>query len=374
MIIFEPIIPGNRLIMYNWQHKNWPQFEFDYSSLEKELMLFMMKAGEINGMLSALPHHISTETIIQTIVSEAIKTSAIEGEVINRLDVMSSIKNNLGLHTDHKAKDKNAIGLSKMLVDVRNTFKEELTEVKLLEWHQMLMKNNKKVQAGKWRSHQEPMRVISGSVANPKIHFEAPPSKNIPKEIKQFIKWYNNCDISTPPVKAAIAHLYFESIHPFEDGNGRIGRAIAEKAVSQCLGMPVLFSISNAIEARRREYYDALQKAQRTMNISAWIKWFTSITLDAQEHAEKMIHFTIDKMKFFDKYENQLNERQKKVVNKMMEEGPNEFIGGMNAKKYMSITGVSKATATRDLQELVQLNIFSSWGSARTTRYSMNIK
>lgn len=360
--------------MYNWKHKNWPQFEFDYTSLEKELMLFMMKAGEINGMLSALPQHISTETIIQTIVSEAIKTSAIEGEVINKLDVMSSIKNNLGFHTDHKAKDKNAIGLSKMLVDVRDTFKEELTEVKLLEWHKLLMNNNKKVQAGKWRTHREPMRVISGSVANPKIHFEAPPSKNIPKEIKQFIKWYNNCDISAPPVKAAIAHLYFESIHPFEDGNGRIGRAIAEKAVSQCLGMPVLFSISNAIEARRREYYDALQKAQRTMNISAWIKWFTSITLDAQEHTEKMIHFTIDKMKFFDKYENQLNERQKKVVNKMMEEGPNEFIGGMNAKKYMSITGVSKATATRDLQELVQLNIFFSLGSARTTRYSMNIK
>lgn len=373
MIIFEPIIPENRLNMYNWQHKNWPQFEFDYTSLEKELMLFMMKAGEINGMLSALPQHISTETIIQTIVSEAIKTSAIEGEVINRLDVMSSIKNNLGFHTDHKAKDKNAIGLSKMLVDVRDTFKEELTEAKLLEWHQLLMNNNKKVQAGKWRTHQEPMRVISGSVANPKIHFEAPPSKNILKEIKQFIKWYNDCEISVPPVKAAIAHLYFESIHPFEDGNGRIGRAIAEKAFSQCLGMPVLFSISNAIEARRKEYYDALQKAQRTMNISAWIKWFTSTTLEAQEHAEKMILFTIEKMKFFDQYENKLNERQKKVINKMMDEGPNEFIGGMNAKKYMSITGVSKATATRDLQELVQLNIFSGLGSARSTRYILNI-
>lgn len=359
--------------MYNWQHKNWPEFKFDSASIDKELMRFMLKAGELKGILSALPKDISTETIVQIMVTEAIKTSEIEGEIINRIDVMSSIRKNLGLHISQEPKDKNAIGLSLLLIDVRNTYKQPLTESKILEWHKLLMGNNKIIHAGQWRKGNAPMQVISGSASNPKIHYEAPPSKSLSKEMKRFIEWYNTSEISSPIIKAAVAHLYFESIHPFEDGNGRIGRAIAEKALSQGFDNPILFSISKSIEENRSNYYKELQLAQQKLEITKWIEWFASIIIIAQDDAEKTIQFTIKKMKFFDKYDKILNDRQKKVINRILEEGVNGFKGGMNAKKYISITDTSKATATRDLQELAALNVFVIKGLGRSTSYELDI-
>lgn len=359
--------------MYNWQHKNWPEFKFDSSSIDSELMKFMLKAGELKGIVSALPESISTETIIQIMVSEAIKTSEIEGELINRIEVMSSIRKNLGLHVTQEPKDKNAIGLSQLLIDVRNTYKQPLTQSKILEWHKMLMGNNKRIIAGQWRKGTEPMQVISGSVTKPKIHYIAPPSKTLSKEMKRFIEWYNKSEISSPIIKAAVAHLYFESIHPFEDGNGRIGRAISEKALSQGFDNPIMFSISKSIEKNRSAYYEALQHAQQRLEITKWIEWFASIIINAQDDAEKTIQFTVKKVKFFDKYDKKINEREKKVINRMLEEGLNSFKGGMNVKKYISITATSKATATRDLQELVEMNVFTIKGLGRSTSYEINI-
>ncbi|MFM7090359.1 MAG: Fic family protein, partial [Bacteroidota bacterium] len=316
--------------MYNWQHKNWPVFTFDSSSIDNVLMKFMLKAGELKGIISALPEDISTETIIQIMVSEAIKTSEIEGEIINRIDVMSSIRKNLGLPISKEPKDKNAIGLSQLIIDVRNTYRQPLTESKILEWHKLLMGNNHRINAGQWRKGTEPMQVISGSASNPKVHFEAPPSKNISKEIKRFIEWYNKSEISSPIIKAAVAHLYFESIHPFEDGNGRIGRAIAEKALSQGFDHPIMFSISKSIEENRSAYYIALQNAQQKLDLTKWIQWFASIIIFAQDDAEKTIQFTVKKVKFFDKCDKDFNERQRKVINRILEEGFNGFKGGMN--------------------------------------------
>jgi Fic family protein len=372
--IFEPIATSNRLNMYNWQHKKWPYFEFDLSRLEKQLMQFMLKTGELSGVLAALPKDIGIETIIEILVSEAIKTTQIEGEIINRKEVMSSIKKNLGIKIEQEPSDKHVIGLSNMLIDQRNTFRQKLTEEKLLLWHRMLMENYGHVNAGKWRVHQESMQVISGSAAHPKVHFEAPPSKDVPKEMQSFIDWFNaeHNTYLAPPVKAAIAHVYFESIHPFEDGNGRIGRAIAEKALSQGLDMPILFSISGAIEARRSEYYAALQKAQQTLNITEWIHWFVEMVLTAQINAEKMLQFTVFKVQFFDQYNNQFNDRQKKVINRMFAEAPNKFQGGINVKKYISLTSVSKATATRDLQQLVEMRALTVIGAGRSTRYDIS--
>lgn len=318
--------------MYNWQHKNWPEFTFESSSIDNVLMKFMLKAGELKGIISALPEDISTETIIQIMVSEAIKTSEIEGEIINRIDVMSSIRKNLGLPISKEPKDKNAIGLSQLIMDVRNTYRQPLTESKILEWHKLLMGNNNRINAGQWRKGTEPMQVISGSASDPEIHFEAPPSKNISKEMRRFIDWYNKNEISSPIIKAAVAHLYFESIHPFEDGNGRIGRAIAEKALSQGFDHPIMFSISKSIEENRSAYYIALQNAQQKLDLTKWIQWFASIIIFAQDDAEKTIQFTVKKVKFFDKYDKNFNERQRKVINRILEEGFNGFKGGMNVK------------------------------------------
>jgi Fic family protein len=184
--------------------------------------------------------------------------------------------------------------------------------------------------------------------------------------------WFNKPGLDRL-LKAAIAHLWFVTLHPFEDGNGRIGRAISEKAISQGLNSPILFSISKSIEKRRAEYYKALQDAQRKLDISQWLEWFSSIMLEAQENAEQTIQFTVKKVKFFDQHDQNLNERQRKEINRILEEGVEGFKGGMNVKKYLSITNSSKATATRDLQNLVEMNIFTMHGGSRSIRYEIQL-
>jgi Fic family protein len=243
----------------------------------------------------------------------------------------------------------------------------------------MLLQENTGLLIGAWRTHQEPMQIISGPYGKQKIHFEAPPSGNVTSEMKKFIQWFNDTapggkkEIKKAPVRSAIAHLYFESIHPFEDGNGRIGRAIAEKALSQTVGRPILLSLSQTIEADKKAYYAALEKAQRNNEITNWINYFVDTTLKAQKHAIEIIDFILKKAKFFDRFKEQLTERQTKAINKIFEAGPEGFEGGMNANKYMSINKVSKATATRDLQTLVLMNVLLPKGSGRSTSYILNM-
>ena len=205
------------------------------------------------------------------------------------------------------------------------------------------------------------------------VHFHAPPSNTVPSEMNGFITWFNESRnmIHKPIMRSAIAHLYFESIHPFEDGNGRIGRAIAEKALSQSIDRPFLFSLSKSIESNKNDYYTALKAAQRSNEITDWINYFVKTVLDAQIDAENEIEFTLKKAKFFDQHKRDLNERQQKVVRRMLEEGYQGFEGGMNARKYVSIASTSKATATRDLQDLVQKGIFTPIGGGRSTRYKL---
>lgn len=366
---------------YNWQQKDWPLFHFSLESVEDELFAFAEKLGRVSGILESLPKETRQETIVDMILTEAIKTSAIEGEYPSRKDVLSSIRKNLGLHQSPDGiKDKSAAGLGELMIDVRNSFKEPLTEQKLIAWHKMLMGTNKRITVGAWRKHKEPMQVVSGAVGKEKIHFEAPPSSQVPREMKAFIKWFNDTspggklEIKKAPVRSAIAHLYFETIHPFEDGNGRIGRAIAEKALSQTIGRPVVLSLSRAIESNKSDYYSSLERAQRSNEITSWVEYFVKTLLAAQTEAESQIAFTLKKTKFFDHYKNQLNERQLLAIKRMLEEGIKGFEGGMNARKYMSITKTSKATATRDMLQLLEIGAFISTGKGgRSTSYQVNI-
>ena len=193
-----------------------------------------------------------------------------------------------------------------------------------------------------------------------------------------FLSWFNkttpNQDQSIHPViRSGIAHLWFESIHPFEDGNGRVGRAVAEKALAQDVGEPLPFSLSIIIESRRKEYYSALEKAQRSNEITAWLVFFTSIIFQAMADAETRVRFVIRKARFLARFASQLNERQYKAILRMFDAGPVGFEGGMNTRKYMGITRASKATATRDLQELVQLGALVPKGQGRGTRYELSI-
>jgi len=365
---------------YNWQQNDWPDFRYDIFEIQDVLFAFAEKTGHVSGVLKSLPDGMQTEAIIDLMVCEAIKTSEIEGEYLSRSDVMSSIRHNLGLDTNNEhVADKRAKGAADLMVDVRNSYKEPLTEEKIFEWHKMLLSaGRRQIDFGMWRTHEEPMQVISGPIGKWKVHFEAPPSKNVPEEMKQFIHWFNDSipnekyEIKNPVLRSAIAHLYFESIHPFEDGNGRIGRAISEKVLSQNLGRPTLLSLSETIEANKKAYYDALKSAQKSNEITDWIIYFSNTVLKAQIRAEENIEFILKKTKFFDKFKDQLNERQHKVIRRMLEAGIEGFEGGMSTKKYVAITGTSKATATRDLQYLLEIRALKQTGGGRSTRYEIS--
>ena len=361
---------------YNWQQKDWPNFQYQTEDIEELLYDFAQRTGRISGVLEGLSETEQTEAMVNLMVSEAIKTSEIEGEYLSRNDVMSSIKRNLGIQPDMPmTKDKRAEGVAELMLAVRKSFSENLNEKELLGWHSMLMKGNKSIHVGQWRTHEEPMQIVSGAMGREVVHFQAPPSLQIPSEMERFLKWFNREQdtIKKPIVRAAIAHLYFESIHPFEDGNGRIGRAIAEKALSQSINRPVLFSLSKSIESNKNAYYEALKRAQRSNEITEWINYFVKTVLDAQVDAEEEIEFTLKKTKFFDLHKGELNDRQKKVVRRMLDEGHKGFEGGMNARKYVSLTGASKATATRDLQDLVEKEVFVPIGGGRSTRYEVKL-
>jgi len=370
------------MMIYNWQKSDWPNFRYDLSTLHETLCSIAEKTGLISGKLAHLTKSLQTEAMINLMVEEAVKTSEIEGEYISRPDVRSSIKNRLGLNQEVvRVHDKRASGVVELMFDVRNTFKQSITEAKLFDWHLMLLSGsfNPNLRIACWRTHEEPMQIISGHQGKWVVHYEAPPSENVPKEMKKFIRWFNDTAPGKPhaikfaPVRAAIAHLYFESIHPFEDGNGRIGRAIAEKALSQGFGYPAMLSLSQAIEAEKKAYYAALNLASKSNEITAWIHYFVNIVLKAQIEVETQINFILKKAVFFDNFKDVLNERQLKVVRRMMQAGIKGFEGGMSAKKYMIITGTSKATATRDLQHLLAIHAFRQIGSGRSARYELNL-
>jgi Fic family protein len=366
---------------YNWQQADWPEFRYQTKDLTELLLAFADHAGRVGGSLEGLPDDLGTEAVLDLMIAEAIRTSAIEGETLQRDAVMSSIRNHLGLNpVPQPVTSRLADGAGQLMVAVRNSFREPLAEETLFDWHRMLLGGSSGLRIGGWREGSDPMRVVSGRIDEPTVHFEAPPASRVPAEMDRFIAWFNATAPGGPlaiphaPVRSALAHLYFESIHPFEDGNGRIGRALSEKALSQGLGRPVVMSLSRSIDTHRSDYYAALKSAQRSNEVTPWLHWFVGIVVDAQRDAGERIRFVLRKSKFFQRFEAELNERQLKVIRRMFEAGPEGFTGGMNARKYIALTGASKATATRDLQHLAQLGALASAGGGRSTRYELAIE
>ena len=288
---------------YNWQQKDWKNFSYDVSKLEEKLYAFAEKSGRLSGLLKGMTKEDHVQTMINIMVAEAIKTSEIEGEYLSRIDVLSSIRNNLGLNVNpERVKDKNAEGMAHLITDVQNSYAEELTKEKLFNWHKMIFPTASNINVGSWRIHEDPMQVVSGRVDRPIVHFEAPPSKQIPLEMDNFIAWFNETApngskmIKHAVIRSAISHLYFETIHPFEDGNGRIGRSISEKALSQTTGYPLLLSLSVTIEANKKEYYNALKTGQSSNEITPWLAYFIDIILKSLDDSESLIDFTLKKL------------------------------------------------------------------------------
>lgn len=363
--------------MYNWQNKDWLNFRFTLDDLQSIAISFAEELGLVNGLVTALNDDLKQETIIEILISEALKSSEIEGEYMSRIDMMSSIKRNLGLQTEDKVKDRRVAGMATLMTEVRNSYADDLSLEMILKWHKILMESFSTINAGKWREGAEPMQVVSGAYGREVVHYEALASTQVPHEMKFFVNWFNDNNlnhldkISKAIVKSAIVHMYFESIHPFEDGNGRIGRALAEYTLSNTLQSPVLLSISKVIEKNKKQYYEALKDAQSTLDITNWITYFGNVILAAQIEAKQLVEFTVKKVKYFDRFKESLNERQLKVINRMFDVGVDGFQGGMTAKKYMVIANTSKATATRDLQHLNDIGALYLFGAGRSVRYEL---
>ncbi len=285
---------------HNWQQPDWGDFRYDLAKVITGLLAFAEQSGRSAGLMEGLSDELQTETMIDLMIGEALMSSQIEGVNLNRDEVMSSIRNQLGLNVPPlPVQGGLAKGAGELMVAARSTFREEMTAETLFKWHRTLLGETFGIRVGAWRERGDPMQIVSGAVDNPTVHFEAPPAAAVPGEMARFIQWFNDSApggryaIGHPPLRSAIAHLYFESIHPFEDGNGRIGRAIAEKALSQDLGRPALLSLSETIASARNQYYRALKSAQLGNEISGWLEYFVEIVLAAQRDTGTRIAFIL---------------------------------------------------------------------------------
>jgi Fic family protein len=362
--------------IYNWQQDGWPRFEYDAAPLDPLLHEYTALSGTFAGINENSTENDQIMATVDLMITEALKTSEIEGEYLSQKDLRSSIKINLGLsHSKEKIRDLKAKGAADLMMACRTEFDKPLSQKMLFSWHKMIMADDNTVKIGAWRSHTEPMQVISGASGKVKIHFEAPPSTQVASEMKHYVAWYNRSlkedyPLSyQAPIRSALAHLYFESIHPFEDGNGRIGRALSDKALSQGHRTPVLLSLSKTISDKRQDYYNALEKAQKKLDVNEWLHYFLNVCIQAQSDAIDRIRYSIKKKTFWQSHKNILNDRATKVIKRMTKDGPDGFDGYLNARKYMAITKCSKATATRDLQELLSQGILDAVGEGRSRSY-----
>jgi len=364
---------------WNWTQDGWPKFTYDAIVLEPLESRFLLSSGEVIGAV----RHVSDEERnllrIELLSDEAVKTSEIEGEMLDRLSVQSSLRRQFGLDADNRPVKPQERGIAEMMVDVYDTWSAPLNHKTLFRWHRMLMTGDRHIGTiGGYRTHDDAMQIVSGRLDNPTVHYEAPPSKQVAAEMAAYLEWFNR---SAPKgekplpalTRAGIGHLYFESIHPFEDGNGRIGRALAEKSLAQNIGQPSLIALAYTIEQGRKAYYDQLERHQRTLDITEWLAYFAETILEAQQTTLKRVAFFIGKAQFYDRFRDQFNERQAKAIARMFREGPSGFKGGLSAENYISITRTSRATATRDLHDLVEKGALTRTGERRHTRYALDL-
>lgn len=360
---------------WNWEQSDWPDFSWNKVLLEKAEESFLVGSGVLVGALRHLYGDARQQFEIEAICTEALTTSEIEGEFLDRSSVQSSIRQAFGLVTDEGIAGPADRGIAEQMVDLYRSFAEPLSHDTLFRWHRMLMAGRQDLGViGGYRVGKEPMQVISGPVHSPRVHFEAPPASEVPQEMDRFVGWFNRTATDTGDAlpcltRAGVAHIYFESIHPFEDGNGRIGRAVSEKALAQGLQRPTLVALAATILLRRKAYYAALGAAGMNNELSAWLAWFAGIAIEAQRRTEARVGFLIDKIRLLDGLRGRLNERQEKALLRVLREGPDGFAGGLSAGNYMTITGASPATSTRDLADMVAKGALTRTGERRHARY-----
>lgn len=364
-----------------WQQPDWPDFRYDNRALDDRGLEFRINSERLAGLFEALPMASQEDATIDLMLSEAIKTSAIEGEDLDRESVRSSLLSLITSDTLPDNSDQKAAGAASLLVDVRKNWQLSLTHDLLGKWQSMAVPEQRytPILRGVYRNDPSPMQIVSGPYGREKVHYEAPPAAQMPEEMARFMDWYNKISPSigvkniSGIARAGIAHLWFEVIHPFDDGNGRVGRAIADHALSQSLGYPTTACLATAIEGDKKSYYLQLEKASRgRLDVNVWLDYFADRVIKAQEIAREEVDFVLAKTRFYETFGDQLNDRQAKMVSRMFAEGRKGFEGGITTRKYEAITKCPNRTASRDLSDLVSKDILTPLpGSGRTTRYEL---
>jgi Fic family protein len=372
-----------------WQRADWPGFTFRAAAASHDLAEAYLMHGAIEGKAQAIGLTPASHIALDAMTDEVVATAAIEGERLSMDVVRSSVMRRLGLPATGPA-DRHVDGLVAVINDATTAHDQPLDEDRLCRWQSALFPGGtsgiQRIAVGRYRDHEDPMQIVSGLPGREVVHYVAPASKGVRRHMRQFLRWFDK----TSPAKtqaagseaidglarAAIAHLWFESIHPFEDGNGRIGRAIVDMAVAQHLKAPVrLYSLSRQLLASRADYYDQLNRSQRgDMDATDWVRWFAQQCTAAYRAASTVIDQTIEKRRFWERHSgNGLNERKQKVLQRLLDDGEGGFQGGLNAEKYVKMTGASKATATRDLGEMVKQGQLWTTGVGKAVRYYVNV-
>jgi Fic family protein len=358
-------------MVWNWQQKEWPNFHYHPSMVVAKDREFLQKAGGVTAILQHIGEGEEQQFIVELLSREGVESARIEGEILRQESLQSSIRAHFGLQSVDKKASFKERGMAAMLCSLYESYAEPLTHEMLYAWHGLLMQQRDDMDAlGCYRFHDDPMQIVSNKYGNRTVYFEAPPSKRVEAEMTTYIEWFNDTSNETSLLgKASKAHLYFESIHPFEDGNGRIGRALVEKFLSSSLGHPTLIAISTVVESDKKEYYKSLASCNRSLNCNNWVLYFSNVVLQAQKDSPEHVHFLLNKARLMGALAGDINERQEKALLRMLAEGSDGFAGGLSADKYISITKAARATATRDLADLVEKGALVKSGQLRTTRY-----
>lgn len=363
--------------VYIYQQTDWPEFKWDINSVLMPLSVVRHSQGKLFGKMESLGFKLRNEAFLESLTTEVIKTSEIEGQILDLGQVRSSIARRLGMEVSGLVpSDRNVDGVVDMMMDATQNYESGMTADRLFGWHSALFPSGRsglyKIIAGKWRDDSTgPMQVVSGALGKEKVHYQAPPAGDIGKEMKAFLAWFDRKPEEDLVLKSAIAHLWFVTIHPFEDGNGRIARALAEMLLARSDGTSRRFySMSSQIRAVRKEYYTILEKTQKgTLDITEWLVWYLKCLEDALKSSDKILSKVLSKHRFWTKFASEtFNARQILLINKLQD----NFRGKLTTSTWAKIAGCSQDTALRDIQDLLNKNILTKDpAGGRSTSYSL---
>jgi Fic family protein len=365
-----------------WQQPGWPSLRYEASKVAAAVALALRAQGIVEGKLAAIGFEQRLQIAAETWTQEALSTAAIEGERLDLEVVRSSIARRLGI-PDSKATSapRHVDGLLDVMDDAVSRADLPVSHERLHAWQAALFPTGysgmSRIRVGGYREHAEPMQIVSGRIGRETVHFQAPPSVAVPVEMDAFLAWLNDSSEPSGLVKAALAHLWFETIHPFEDGNGRVGRAIVDLVLARGVGEPSrVLRISQRLLARRSEYYEQLELAQHgSLEVTSWVVWFIEQIQGSLELAASVVDLSLAKAMFWDRHRTKdLSPRQRKAINTLLDAGPGGFEGGMSTRKYESLTGAARATSSRDLIELAAMGLLVQVGAGRGTRYYVHIE